>query len=255
MTDKKTDNVLADAVVRNSAMILSLPSAGMLRHHKSRFLSMEDGKIWVEGAPSDRALVEELIASGTRAGVSFKTGTRMINFSTTVLRRMPDYRMNGDVTLEAILLAQPPEIESIQRRNSYRVCVPDSCDIVARAWRLTEHAVLRDRPLASTELLIKLVDISAGGIGVILSAKNEDGIKISRDERLRVEISYEGALVLVEGRMRLPAKFDPYVKTRAGIAFKKLESNLEGRQSLAMLTKIVGDLQRDEVRRKRREAG
>ena len=31
-------DMLLDAIARNSGIVLSLPSAGMLRHHKSRFL-------------------------------------------------------------------------------------------------------------------------------------------------------------------------------------------------------------------------
>jgi hypothetical protein len=38
---------------------------------------------------------------------------------------------------------------------------------------------------------------------------------------------------------------------RTGIVFKPLDQDLEGRQTLAALTRIVGQLQRDEVRRHR----
>jgi hypothetical protein len=39
-----------------------------------------------------------------------------------------------------------------------------------------------------------------------------------------------------------------------GIEFKKLESDLEGRQLLAKLNELVGNLQRDEIRRLRHAA-
>jgi hypothetical protein len=53
--------------------------------------------------------------------------------------------------------------------------------------------------------------------------------------------------------MRKPmpaANSDPAV-IRTGIVFKPLEHDIEGRQTLAALTRIVGQLQRDEVRRHR----
>jgi hypothetical protein len=41
MTEAKVDP-LWDAVSRNAAVVLSLPSAGALRHHKTRFLAKSD---------------------------------------------------------------------------------------------------------------------------------------------------------------------------------------------------------------------
>ena len=42
------------AIVRNAAVVLSLPSAGLLRHHKSRFLAETDEGFWVESVPAER---------------------------------------------------------------------------------------------------------------------------------------------------------------------------------------------------------
>ena len=44
-------SVLEAAVARNSGIVLSLPSAGMLRHLKSRFLGDAPEGIWLESAP------------------------------------------------------------------------------------------------------------------------------------------------------------------------------------------------------------
>lgn len=258
MSNQKSEDVLADAVARNSAIVFSLPSAGMLRHHKSRFLALTDEGIWIEGIKTDFALLSDLIQSGERAGVSFRTSTRMINFSTAVLCKNPDFQMNKDLTVEAILLRPPPQIDSQQRRNNYRVGVPEGSDLVSRIWRISEHHVLRDRPMASLEIPHQITDLSAGGMGVRLLPRGDEPVKATCDERLRVEVTYQSETIIVEGRLRLPNGFDPQGKCRAGIAFKKLESDLEGRQAIALLTRIAGDLQRDEVRQRKlgfRKAG
>lgn len=252
-------DVLLDAVARNAAVILSLPSAGMLRHHKSRFLSQTPEGLWVESAHEDRVLVDDLIASGTLAGVSFKTGTRMISFASRVLRRIERFSLNATTSVEALLLTVPETIDSVQRRHSYRVRIPAGSDeIKTRIWRIAEHHYLPDRPLASLEMPHELHDISSGGMGIALVRRGEEPIKGSKDERLRIEVEYKGEQVIIEGRLRLPNELDRKTRIRCGVAFKKLESNLDGRKALALLTRLVGDFQRDEIRRHRlglREAG
>jgi hypothetical protein len=68
---------------------------------------------------------------------------------------------------------------------------------------------------------------------------------------LRIELSHAGNKMLLEGRMRHPVAPTKEKQFRAGIQFKALENNLDGRQLLAQLTRIVGELQREEVRRLR----
>jgi c-di-GMP-binding flagellar brake protein YcgR len=252
-------DVLLDAVARNAAVILSLPSAGMLRHHKSRFLSQSPEGLWIEGAPEDTVLIDELIASGTPAGVSFKTGTRMISFGSRVLKREDKFAINANVVVPAVLLSIPETIDSVQRRHSYRVRIPsDNDSIKTRIWRIPEHHFLADKPMASLEIPHQIYDASTGGLGVVLLPRHGEPVKGTRDERLRIELEYHGEHVILEGRLRLPNSAERNSKLRAGIAFKKMETNLDGRKALALLTKLVGDFQRDEIRRHRlglREAG
>ena len=51
--------------------------------------------------------------------------------------------------------------------------------------------------------------------------------------------------------MRHPVEPAKENQMRAGIQFKSLESNIDGRQTVAQLTRIVGELQREEIRRYR----
>jgi len=244
-------NVLSDAVARNAAIVLSLPSAGMLRHHKSRFLLETPEGLWVESAPEDRALVEELVQNQFAVGVSFKTGQRMVTFRANALKRDPAFRINADTVVEALLIKPPAHVDATQRRSNYRVPVPKDGDLLVKIWRIPEHVYLKDRPMAAQQLMCEVLDISSGGLGIRLLANGTDPIRASQDERLRVQLDYQREQVVVEARLRLP--IDPKGKTRcrAGVAFKKLESDMEGRRSLAILTRIVGDLQRDQVRRVR----
>ncbi|HTL27898.1 MAG TPA: hypothetical protein VL282_01700, partial [Tepidisphaeraceae bacterium] len=143
------NDMLADAIARNAAMVLSLPSAGMLRHHKSRFLATDDGNFWVESAAEDRVLIDELIGTQAPVGISFKANHKTVAFAVPILSRNTEYRVNAETTVEALLLKYPENIRAIQRRNNYRVAIARGTELLVRIWRIPEHVYLKDRPLAA----------------------------------------------------------------------------------------------------------
>jgi c-di-GMP-binding flagellar brake protein YcgR len=249
--------ILKAAIARNAGLVLSLPSAGMLRHHKSRFLcesppgseGSATGGFWVESAPGEAILIDSLIASKQSAGLSFKNGQLKVVFGTPILSRKSGYRINATTEVEALLLDFPQEVKAIQRRNNYRVGIPGGAEISVRVWRIGSHTYLGDRPAAAQEVECELRDLSISGMGVIFRGKAEEPAKVSTEDRLRIELSHSGNKMLIEGRMRHPTKPPKDPQFRAGIQFKALENDLDGRQLLAQLTRIVGELQRDEVRR------
>jgi c-di-GMP-binding flagellar brake protein YcgR len=246
----ETEKLVRDAVARNVAIVLSLPSAGMLRHCKSRFLDACPEGFWVEATPEHTSLVDDLIKRAEPAGVSFKAGTRTVSFASVLLRRDPKHALNNQTAVEAILLSHPAQVKSMQRRSNYRVHTGADSGLTVRMWRIPDHAYLKDQPPASTQVPFNLCDLSIGGMGVILG---QASVKLATEQRLRIEICPEGQEPLVlEGRLKYSrAGVTPGAGTRAGVQFKKLENDLDGRQALMKLTRIVGDLQREEVRRMR----
>jgi c-di-GMP-binding flagellar brake protein YcgR len=251
--DESSDNLLADAIARNLAAVLSLPSAGMLRHCKSRFLAECDEGVWIESAADQRPLIDQLISTAQPAVVSFKTGTNKVSFAAKLVRRDEQFRLNAEQHLEAVLMARPREVKAVQRRNDYRVrLASDDETIQARLWRIAEHAVLRDRPMASQEFKVTPRDLSLGGLGVIITPRTKDEpVRLLANERMRIELRYNEQELLLEGRVRHIPPLAPDGTVRVGVQFKKLENDMEGRQAMATLTKIVGTLQREEVRRMR----
>ncbi len=244
--------ILTDAIARNSAVVLSLPSAGMLRHHKSRFLADEPQGFWIESTVSDRMLMEQLMTDQTPVGISFRAGQQKASFVVPIIGREPKFRINSQMVVEALKLTFPADVHTVQRRNNYRVRVPQDSELFLRVWRIAEHFIIRDKPMSGQELLVRMRDLSTGGVGVFLLPKNNEPPKVLANERLRVSLRYRDLDELIlEGRVRYLPPASPNTPIRAGIQFKKLENNLEGRQNLAVLTRIVGELQRDEVRRTR----
>jgi len=242
---------LSDAIVRNAGLVVSLPSAGMLRHHRSRFLGCDEEGFWIETPQGEEALIDELIGSGQSVGISFKSGETKVVFASVVLRRNPEYAVRDDLKVAALFLRHPEEIKSIQRRNTYRVRVPEDEAITVRVWRLAPGVPLRDKPPARQQLKVKLRDLSIGGVGVFMTGDDGKPPLVSIEDRLRIEITTKDLCMLVEGHLRHPALPVMGDTVRAGIQFKSLERDLQGRQILATLTRIVGELHREEIRRYR----
>jgi c-di-GMP-binding flagellar brake protein YcgR len=248
---EETRDILADAVARNSAAVLSLPSAGMLRHHKSRFLAQTSEGLWIESVPAEAPLIEELLAMKTAVGVSFKAAPNKASFAVPILRRDSAYEFTPGSVVEALLLQPPAKLKPVQRRNNYRVRVPDGSPLKIRVWRIADHVPVRDRPLASQLVPITLTDLSVGGMGVTITPNPDDPRAICSEQRLRVELKWENIELILEGVLRSPRGEKSKGIVKGGVQFKKLENDIAGRQAMAALTRIVGEFQREEVRRSR----
>jgi c-di-GMP-binding flagellar brake protein YcgR len=245
------EQTLRQAVARNSAMVLSLPSAGMLRHCKSRFLGEHDGGIVIQSAPGEKALLASLIQSAEPCGIAYKAGTNKVAFTSPILELLPQWQVNAEANVEALRLAFPTEIKSLQRRAYYRTKVPAEYGMKVRIWRIPEHHFLRDQPPFAQEIRCQIRDISVGGFGLCFLGNDGKPPKILPGERLRLEIKAGEHQLILEGRMREPKNSPTPDSITTGVTFKKLEDNLDGRQNLAALTRIVGELQREELRQLR----
>jgi c-di-GMP-binding flagellar brake protein YcgR len=246
MTDKNA-KLLREAIARNVMAVLSLPSAAMLRNYKSRLLGELDGGILLQSTLEARPLSEDLIRSKTPVVVSFRNETMRVVFASPILRIQPRFKINDELLVEAVLLAFPTKIQSQQKRFNYRVEIPPYTEISVRVWRMGPGDHLKTPPLAATELKTEIRNLSTGGVGVKLLGADGEPPKVCTDDRLRVELRFNNNALLIEGKMRKPSNSSKdWLIT--GIEFEKLEQDFEGRQTLSQLVRIVGELQRTELR-------
>lgn len=249
-------DTLRDAIARNAGAILSLPHGRTLKHHKTRFLADgEESSFWIEAAPGIAQDVERAVEAKTLVGVAFKSPRHKIVFATGIVGLDGQFRVGGGaggegVTLDAIRLRFPAEVKTVVRRSHYRVRVPPGAEVEVRAWRIPDHAILRDRPPASMELSCKLRDVSAGGMCVVIAANATESAKLGPDQRLRVILKNGGTEILLEGRIR-HVVLTPENTLRAGVQFKMDPASLECRQTLTKLNAVVAELTRAEAKRAR----
>ncbi len=249
MLDAEQD-LLQDAIARNIGAVVSLPSSGMLRHYKTRFLGSADAGFYIESIPQESKLIDELIGAGAQVGMAFKSETHKIVFAVPILQRQPEFRVNSELRVEALLIPFPRNLKSIQRRGNYRVRIPANSEVSLQVWRLSEQAFLRDRPSATLAVEAAVRNLSLGGLAVLCPPVDGKPLTLANDQRLRIVLTFHDVEVLLEGRARR-AQVTPDKSLRVGVQFAKLDNDIEGRQTLSKLTTIVGQLQREEVRRMR----
>lgn len=240
--------LLLEAVARNAAAMVTLPSAGMEFCFRTRLLETGETGLYIESKSEIEGRLRELVANAKPIEVQFNVRGQRMGFQSSILDVEPAHQLNAGMTVHAARLAPPQQLEKVQRRAAYRLQVPATGILKMRAWSIPEHVPLRDRPLASQELKVQLMDISLGGFRAGLRDRAGKTVRLVSDQRLRVQLLYQDIDLILEARCRgLPdGEYDSY-----GLAFTKLQTNLEGRQALTALTKIVGELQRDEIRRAR----
>jgi len=254
MSDKDLQ-VLHQAIGRNTGLVLSLPSAGMLRNHKSRFIGETEGGILLESPPGEEALIGELIKNKSPCGVSFRHEIHKVMFATSIRAVRPGWRLNDSTTVNAILMDLPADLKLKQKRSDYRVEIPRDSEVSIRVWRIGATEYLKQQPSATKEVTTEIRDLSTGGVGVKFVGKNSAAPIICTEDRLRILIKYKDESLIIEGKMRAPIGTQQGDAIITGIQFKKLENDLEGRQTLSVLTRMVGEFQREEMRRVRMGLG
>jgi c-di-GMP-binding flagellar brake protein YcgR len=239
---------LRDALDRNCPAVLSVPIDGDLKHSKSRFLGTFEGNILLEDVPQARELIQSAIDASTECGVAFKSGIHKIAFISPILQTLTDFAINESLTANALLVAYPPRVKSLQRRADFRARVTLSSGIRARVWKLPPKTFYRDPPQRTAEVMCEVRDLSVGGMGVRFLPKGKNPPEINVEDRLRVELVVDEQTLLMEGRMREGRPGNDPMILNAGIVFKKTGMDVEGRQAYTQLARIVGALQREELR-------
>jgi hypothetical protein len=241
--------LLKDAIARNAGALLSLPSAGMFRNHRTRFLACDEGGFWIEMPVGEKPLVDALVASCGAVGLSIKAGANTAVVTTTIDRCDPGMRINAQTVVDALLMAWPREFKTVQRRADYRARITTGSAITGRVWRIPERQPLTVRPPATAEVRCAVRDLSIGGTCLIVTPRPDEP-RLAVDQRLRIQLTWDGGEALIEGRARHGRPL-PGGEVRHGVQFRKMDNSIEGRQALAALTAVVGQLQRDELRRMR----
>lgn len=243
--------LLQQAIDRNSPVALVLPSTSMMKSYRSRLLAIGDAGIILESVPGEADAIDALIRSEQPVIVAFRADTQKVEFRARILKRERGYRLNADTELEVLHLPRPETVKAVQRRNDYRVTVPAESELSFGFFRVSEQDDFSAPPVATTSIVLDVRDFSAGGVGGIWKRRKDDPPTLASAQRIRVEIASPQGKATVDARVRfLDGLPDPSMQ-RIGLQFVLNPQNLQDRQKMTLLNKILGELQRLELRRKK----
>lgn len=241
--------VLSDAAARNVPLVLSIPSGEALTHFKSRFLQISQEGIWIDSVPAEKALLAKLAADRSGVAVAFKSGAVNYLFSAPLASASERIQLNAEtMSVPALRLELPRELKTIQRRAAYRTRVRPE-DLSFAAWRIGPEADLAAKPVASQQLNVEPLDVSLGGMGVLLRPIWGEAPVVTPGERIRAELISSEGTFLLEGRLRGGRSSKDAGGLIAGIQWVLPQDNLKAAQLTGHLEKLVNRLQRQELRR------
>jgi c-di-GMP-binding flagellar brake protein YcgR len=241
--------VLSEAAARGAPLVLSLPAEEGLRHCKSRFLQMGKDGIWIESVAAEKTLLGRLTATAAAVGVTFKFGPVKFLFSAPLLSASERFRLHAQgATVPALRVQLPQELKTIQRRAAYRTPARRE-DLSVAVWRMAPDAELRAKPLTSERLQVEALDVSLGGLGLLLRPMGGRPAMVIPGQRLRTELSSAAGTILLEGRLRGGRPAGETGAVLAGIQWILPQDHFEAAQLTGHLEKLVNRLQRQELRR------
>jgi len=266
----KSGEILQAAIEKKVPAIMSYLSKD--KWHIAKVLLTDLG-FPQDGGPANRLTVEGTgwrekprpinIQVNQPVGISFKYEYGKFVFDTTVvaLEPSPDPAQRGQGG--RIVLAVPDRMEVVQRRSYFRVNVPESLNVNVTLWHRSQTGVtgpgsrdLHERRATRDEspnyYQGKLVDISAGGVQVMVPHQDEamdgaassfgtqrPGFKKGQFIGLRfTPMPYEMPLMFnAQIRNILPA--EDHKSIYLGLQIVGLEASAEGRQVLSRITGVV----------------
>ncbi len=263
------EKILRTVVNKHIVAIMSYLSKGKWHVAKVLLTGLVGDRIAVESAAPKKRQHPLNIQANQPVGISFKYEYGKFVFDTTVVALEASSGAGADQGWGGtIILAVPDRIEVVQRRNYFRVDVPQSLKVKVVLWhrgnRRQAQKQIQNAPDDQTHNYCqgRLIDISAGGAQVIVPYQNEQVSPAAprRDSKSNVSRSLcAGKLDLREGQFvgmrftpmpyEMPVMFSAQIRNilptsdgngaSLGLQIVGLEASPEGREVLARLIGIV----------------
>lgn len=190
--------ILERAIERKQPVTLSVSVDGTDFQFRARLLrrshSTEPLGVWAELIQGERRHLQTAIDMRVPVEATFMGSSVRVCFGTCILAREKNFTVADKIVIDALLLAEPAEIEDTQQRADRRFMIMDRSGITGRLFRSFGSSVRTKQYKDTAELSAKLWDLSRGGCSFVCPF---DGrlLSIRNDEYLPVQISGQGLRV------------------------------------------------------------
>jgi hypothetical protein len=248
------DEILKQAVLDKIALRLTA-QFGAKSTYTAKALQWADASgpegLWVHLPDEGELTVARFGTSLPAVSVSFAVNQTRYAFESKVLSRNRRFWLNDSVMFDALLVAAPADVSTVDERRKPRVPVSQGSGVSAQLIRLDKAKA--DGATAAAKALVPidgtLHDLSLVGAGFIC-APDKALLAAQRGERLACIVDFRGGkLVLAASLARVTS-----VSTRAmriGVDFSPHENEKAMMGKLAELANVMQELERQESLRRR----
>lgn len=228
-------DILQTAIEQNVSAIMSYQSKGKWHVVKVLLTKVCVNTFKIELAPKIKPHPMN-INIGQNTVVSFKHEHGKLIFDTTVISLEPSpNKTSGGI----IALAIPLQFELVQRRNYYRVRVPQGLIVNVKISHHSPAANQHHRNWSPHYWIGKLVDLSAGGTQVAIDAADKPDFKPGQSITMCFAPMPNESPLQFQAQIRAILPTADQNNICLGLQITGLESNPEGRVVLRRLCNVI----------------
>jgi c-di-GMP-binding flagellar brake protein YcgR len=240
--DPQQQAIVDKAIADGRNVIASIETDGQTLSFSARFL-----KRYPDGFTCETDFLPDgsklaAIKTGLRATFSFGMTAAAVQFQADVLS------IEEGAGPAVVRCGSISELYVGQRRNHFRVAVNGSCPLEVVIWKIPQHWVLRDRPKPSAQLRVELINLSLGGMCLIVRSHRVGPADIAVGQRIRAEVTYKQEPAVLDAEVVYLSSPNEEGSVRAGIAFRKLDNTIEGRRGANLLNQAIAALERQNIK-------
>ena|SRR5688572_11226601 len=137
---------------------------------------------------------------------------------------------------------EPPQ----DRRAHYRTPSAGDGELVVRVWRIAADDLIPKEPKAGAAVVATPVDISAGGLGLLITPEAERRLHPRRGVLVGVQIERKEVSVIVHGEIRRATpRADGLI--RLGVSVQLQETSLQRRRAILKFEALAATIHRMEL--------
>lgn len=228
------NKVLQAAAEQQISAAMSHLSKGKWHMTKVTVKGLDVSRLYLEIAPKENPRPIN-IRIDQPVGISFKLGYNKFICESVVADLEPSA---GPFSGGTIILTLPDRMERLQRRNFFRVPVPRGLNVKVLFWHRGYSDGSTEAP-AENYWQAKLLDVSAGGIQILIRQNQEPNFKTGQLVGLQfTPMPYEKP-ILLEGQVRHIAPTADEKNLALGVQIIGLEASESGREKLRRLCSVV----------------
>jgi hypothetical protein len=241
LDNRQINEVLAAAVAKTVPLTLTRRQGEGWCSLHSRLLATQGEHLLVEMPTLLHGLSIEEITPAEKLGISFKLKHHKHLFTGTVVG-VQRWALPGGEDIEALCICSPTKMQRLQRRAYQRVEVPAGRIVRAAFWLGGREAEPTGGNLERPVWSGRINNISAGGFQLITGIEAMDVIDAGDTMGVRVSFGTAEEAIFADAQLRHVEIAGEQVLL--GFQFVGLGQTSEGRETLALISEKVAEMQR-----------